>query len=98
MTPDEQLKMWVLGNSIHNHDRFIDIVGDNDKVIRTEKLKGGECCPDFSCCNPSFKWSQEMREKFVSSDEVTRWNMLSMSLSQLSASVQSESSITRNGL
>lgn len=25
----------------------------------------GDCCPDFSCCEPTLLWPKEKREKFV---------------------------------
>ena len=45
MTCDEQIALWVNGESVHNSARE-------------------ECCPDFSCCQPSLLWPKEMREMF----------------------------------
>jgi hypothetical protein len=81
---DHQLNEWVKGISIHNNDASIKIVDDNDNVIRTVEIKGGECCPDFSCCKPQLGWSLELRQKFMDSDENTRQNMMfSMALPAL---------------
>lgn len=53
MTPEEQVDEWVKGNSIHNNDRTYNVVDKEGNVIATKKMVGGECCPDFSCCEPS---------------------------------------------
>jgi len=42
----------------------------------------GECCPDFSCCNPALKWPEEQRKLFRDHPEV-RQEMLMMSLGAL---------------
>ena len=84
MTSEEQLDEWVNGNSIHNDEnRPILIVDENDNVVRTVFTEGGECCPDFSCCQPNLKWPDKLRQKFKQSDEQTRQSMLFMSLQQL---------------
>lgn len=36
----------------------------------------GECCPDFSCCNPKLKRSKEEREAFAAASQEERENML----------------------
>lgn len=93
MTPDQQLEEWVKGNSIHNNNRWSSVVDENDKIIRREKMEGGECCPDFSCCEPRLQWSQEVRETFMRSDEKTRQEMMFMSLGkamELASSEQEE--------
>jgi hypothetical protein len=80
----KQTEDWVNGNSVHNDDADIDIVDENDNVISTMKIKGGECCPDFSCCKPQLKWPLEMRQKFVAADESTKQTMMfSMALPTL---------------
>lgn len=67
MTCDEQLKLWVGGKSVHNPDR----------------PGGGECCPDFSCCQPALLWPKEKREEFAAADEEKRFGMLSGALRAL---------------
>lgn len=83
MTPEEQLDEWVKGNSIHNNDRTYNVVDDKGNVVSTEKMVGGECCPDFSCCEPSLGWPIELRLKFKNADDATRSSMLGMSLTAL---------------
>ncbi len=83
MTSDEQLNAWVNGESIHNHDKVVNIVDENDQVLYTEKVYGGECCPDFSCCEPALLWPKELRQKFKDATEAVRSEMLMMSLQQL---------------
>ena len=61
MSAQEQLDLWVNGTSVHNNDAGI---------------IGGECCPDFSCCNPAMKWSDQKRLEFAAADESTRHKML----------------------
>jgi hypothetical protein len=36
----------------------------------------GECCPDFSCCEPSLLAPQEVREEFAAADEDKQYMML----------------------
>jgi hypothetical protein len=84
MTADEQTTEWVKGNSIHNDNPPpISIVDDNGNVIKTINPKGGECCPDFSCCRPSMKWPPEMRQKFASSNRDDQMSMLGMAMTGL---------------
>lgn len=54
MTPDEQLSQWVAGNPIHN----------NERKIGGREMRGGECCPDFSCCNPKLLAPEAERIRF----------------------------------
>lgn len=49
MDPDEQLRLWVEGESIHNGPDSIE----------------GECCPDFSCCNPEMLLPRPEREAYM---------------------------------
>lgn len=82
MTSNEQLQEWLKGNSIHNDDVWIDIVDSSGNVLRRECGKGGECCPDFSCCRPELKWEDDQRRIFVENESL-RSGMLMMSLSAL---------------
>jgi len=56
---DEQLALWVSGESVHNSAR-------------------DECCPDFSCCQPSLLQPPEVRQAFAdaSPDEREKWLMV----------------------
>ena len=49
MTSEEQLALWVSGNSQH----------------MGEKRGEGQCCPDSSCCHPELLAPQEVREIFA---------------------------------
>ncbi len=40
-----------------------------------------ECCPDFSCCEPSLLADQRTRQAFVDADWDIRYQMLMMFLS-----------------
>jgi hypothetical protein len=40
----------------------------------------GECCPDFSCCQPKLAWAPERRASFVAADQGMREKMLMGSL------------------
>lgn len=64
MPVDEQLRRWVAGDPVHNG------------ATRT----AGECCPDFSCCNPSLLAPSEEREAYVAAGEAERMRMLMMFL------------------
>lgn len=62
---EDQLVSWVNGVSKHNHHLSIyAIVDENDTVVGYSHYPGGECCPDFSCCEPKAAWSMERRKKF----------------------------------
>lgn len=49
ITQQQQLEQWVIGNSVHRYDGTLD----------------GQCCPDFSCCMPELKASDEARAEFA---------------------------------
>ena len=42
--------------------------------------KRDECCPDFSCCQPSLLVDQQARQAFVDAGEELRMSMLGMFL------------------
>lgn len=46
MNNEEQLALWVAGESKCPNDR-------------------GECCPDFSCCQPELQADKDTREAFA---------------------------------
>lgn len=71
MTSDEQLKLWVEGKSVHN------------KTHPIKGVSGGECCPDFSCCNPELKARKSERIKFFRATPGMRNSMLMMFLSRM---------------
>ena len=54
MTTDEQLKLWVTGQSIHRGKR---------------SDPRSECCPDFSCCKPELLAPESERREFVEHPE-----------------------------
>lgn len=60
-TVDEQLRRWVSGESTH---------------LQASSSGPLTCCPDFSCCRPSLKRSQEERERFANASETERHFML----------------------
>jgi hypothetical protein len=67
-TNEEQLKLWVEGESVHCRKKInIEVEG---KVVRTEELI--ECCPDFSCCKPKLLATREVRESFLKGNEELR--------------------------
>lgn len=80
MTSDEQLRLWVEGNPVHNHDRWTDVVDAEGNVLYRKKMKGGECCPDFSCCRPELLAPREVREAFAAASEQERMRYLAMFL------------------
>jgi len=51
MSAEEQIEKWVAGNPTHN-PRLI---------IGGQMVSGGECCPDFSCCQPHLLAPEEER-------------------------------------
>lgn len=80
MTHDEQLKLWVEGTSVHGA-----MYEDDSLNIEPD----GECCPDFSCCDPSLKWPREKREAFAAANQADRERMmLSGSVDLLKAAAQ----------
>lgn len=82
---EEQLKQWLIGNSIHNDKPKIIICADeNGNVIDHQLLECGECCPDFSCCEPKLLWPTLQRALFVQRKDL-RSKMLMMALTGLAA-------------
>jgi len=90
MTPDQQLEEWVKGNPIHNNNRWYSVCDKEDKVLYREKMEGGECTPDFSCCNPKLLWPEEVRLSFKNASEEERNAMMGMALNSLVKSVAAE--------
>lgn len=60
MTFNQQLVLWVKGQSIHNG----------------ETPESGQCCPDFSCCIPSLKWDLPSRLAFLEGSDEVRERLL----------------------
>lgn len=69
-----QLSEWVAGRPWHNPFDHDDTRHDGDKMH-------GECCPDFSCCQPSMLAPKEAREAFAKAGDKERMGMLGMLLS-----------------
>ena len=70
ISSDEQLAKWVAGESLHR-----DVDG----------IKGGECCPDFSCCKPDLLQPPDVRQAFAAADEATRYKFLGTFLAAMIA-------------
>lgn len=83
ITAEQHVDEWVKGNIFHNNNRWSTIVDDDGKILRREKMEGGECLPDFSCCEPRLLWPEEVRQSFKNADEVTRQGMLMQSLGKV---------------
>lgn len=58
-TYDEQLKLWLAGESVH-----VTVLG--------RKRHTTDCCPDFSCCQPALLQPLEVRQAFVNASESER--------------------------
>lgn len=43
----------------------------------------GECCPDFSCCNPDLLWHGTLREAFLAANPSDRETMLMGALADM---------------
>lgn len=76
ITRDEQLAKWLGGESIHRASTF-ELTHANGDVT---ELTGGECTPDFSCCQPELLASEETRRAFVSATEKERVEFLGVFL------------------
>lgn len=68
-----QLSEWVEGRPWHNPF-------DHDGTRHDGDTTKGECCPDFSCCNPNMLAPRKAREAFAKADEGVRFEMLGMFL------------------
>lgn len=84
LTSEEQIDEWVKGNPVHNYNRFTYIVNEQDEVVGYEPIKGGECCPDFSCCGEPIVSEQE-RIDFKNANDDKRQLMCMNFLSQMLA-------------
>ena len=62
MTRDEQLDRWVSG--------------ELDGKGEAAHLDGGDCCPDFACCNEGVATTEYDRQRFVDADGREREGML----------------------
>ena len=47
--------------------------------------ENGECCPDFSCCNPKLLQPREVREAFAVANDDQRFNFLMNFLGAMTA-------------
>ena len=78
-----QLSEWVAGRPWHNPispgpDMHRDENGD-----WIETPGNGECCPDFSCCQPGMLWPEEKRRQFAEASDEQRTAMLAGALVDL---------------
>ena len=92
MTHKEQLDLWVKGESVHGAGsahmslvntgkewRCVDCgVTGTSKSIQSKPCpkSEGECCPDFSCCQPSMAVQISVREAFVAASPKDREKFL----------------------
>ena len=83
---EHQLREWVAGRPWHNPFNHDDTRHDGD-------TSQGECCPDFSCCQPSLLAPQAAREAFAKADDETRFKMLGMFLSGCVAEVTKDTEV-----
>ena len=51
-----------------------------EKWVNGESVHGEQCCPDFSCCRPELKWSEDQRRLWRNKPEL-RYEMALMALS-----------------
>lgn len=65
---DFQLEAWRQGRPWHN------------PISPLARIKGGECCPDFSCCYPHLLAATATRDVFVRASPSIRDEMLGMFL------------------
>lgn len=98
---DRQLEEWVKGNNIHNDKPAISkVVNPDGVVVGYHEVGGGECCPDFSCCNhdTSTHWPPEVRQKFYDAHKTGNKSvcnqMLMMALGSLIATTNTKVHIT----
>jgi len=78
-----QLELWLQGHSVHNEHGWYWSVNNRDEIVNIHKAKGGECCPDFSCCDPALAWSPEQRSIFSAASKETRTAMLMNTMQEL---------------
>lgn len=76
ISAEEQLRLWVEGRPVHRAPTRHDVVDEDGTVVRTRVDEGGECCPDFSCCNHNLLVPKEAREAYRDADEQERYAML----------------------
>lgn len=50
MNAKEQLALWVKGESVHNDEAYYRVEYEDGTTSELIPIKGGECCPDLSCC------------------------------------------------
>jgi hypothetical protein len=81
-TRDEQLKLWVEGESVHL--ALKDVPDDPDAYC---------CCPDFSCCQPQLRADLAVRQAFRQGDENQRGKLLMVFLGAACQAVAPEKNI-----
>lgn len=55
----------------------------------------GECCPDFSCCQPKLQWPVDKRRKFAAADQGPREKMMMGSIGALLSGSGVRNHVTR---
>jgi hypothetical protein len=55
----------------------------------------GECCPDFSCCNPKLLWPVEKRQKYIEAGQEEREKFLLSSLGSVLSEAEVKGYVTR---
>jgi hypothetical protein len=85
MTPEQQVDAWVQGNPVHNNNRWYSVCDEAGNILRREKMRDGECCPDFSCCSPHLMWPPLTRLAFKNGNKEVRSAMLRGSIQALLA-------------
>jgi len=83
MTSDEQLALWVKGESVHNGDK---------------EDPESECCPDFSCCQPDLLQPVEVRRAFQAASDSERFKFLSTFLGAALAKLPVKTHIAGTGV
>lgn len=61
---DHQLREWIEGRPWHN------------PLSPQPTIEGGECCPDFSCCQSELLAPDDERRRFAQADGQLRHEML----------------------
>lgn len=78
-----QLSEWVQGRPWHNPF-------DHDSTRHDGDKSRGECCPDFSCCEPNMMASKEARKAFAEAKDEDRMRLLFGFLAGLTSQIGDE--------
>jgi hypothetical protein len=69
MTNEEQLRLWVEGQSIHQDEAYLYVTNEWGQVIDRTPLPRGQCVPDFSCCYPELLADEGTRQRYLQACE-----------------------------